>query len=118
MNPTVKAKWIAALRSGEYKQARQRLRLPETNAMCCLGVLCDIHRKTVKKAGYIWRDDQYLCKNDVLPQEVVKWAGLPDSNPDVDCNGRSVELAVLNDGDSQTKMHTFKQIATIIQKQL
>jgi hypothetical protein len=34
----LKAKWVAALRSGEYRQAKNRLK-DESGAMCCLGVL-------------------------------------------------------------------------------
>lgn len=33
--------WIRALRSGEFKQIRDRLRNAR-NGRCCLGVLCDI----------------------------------------------------------------------------
>lgn len=32
-------KWLAALRSGEYKQAKEVLYDEETNGYCCLGVL-------------------------------------------------------------------------------
>lgn len=32
-------KWLAALRSGEYKQAKEVLYNEETNGYCCLGVL-------------------------------------------------------------------------------
>lgn len=32
--------WVAALRSGKYSQARQRMRGDQ--GYCCLGVLCDI----------------------------------------------------------------------------
>jgi hypothetical protein len=41
MREDVKAKWLEALRSGEYKQGREALRTVD-NAYCCLGVLCDI----------------------------------------------------------------------------
>lgn len=41
MNAELKAKWLAALRSGEYVQGEGRLR-GEGNSYCCLGVLCDI----------------------------------------------------------------------------
>ena len=41
MNPEIKAKWVAALRSGEYKQAKGQLRIG--NSFCCLGVLCNLH---------------------------------------------------------------------------
>jgi len=33
------AKWLKALRSGEYKQAKGQLYRPETCGFCCLGVL-------------------------------------------------------------------------------
>lgn len=45
MDPELKAKWVKALRSGEYEQARETLRTrrPEGHfAYCCLGVLMDI----------------------------------------------------------------------------
>lgn len=44
MTPELKAKWIAALRSGEYKQTRGRLlrNWRGEDRFCCLGVLCEI----------------------------------------------------------------------------
>ena len=44
MNQEWKEKWVAALRSGEYKQTRHVLRniTPENEGFCCLGVLCDL----------------------------------------------------------------------------
>lgn len=73
MNPDVKAKWVSALRSGEYKQARRELK-SETNRFCCLGVLCDLHSKTT---GDLWSDGgAYLGENALLPEKVRAWAGL------------------------------------------
>lgn len=49
----VKRRWLTALRSGKYKQARGRLVRPTKKGgvgYCCLGVLCDI-----SKAGW-WED--------------------------------------------------------------
>ena len=40
MNKALKAKWIAALRSGDYKQGQNFLAADDT--FCCLGVLCDV----------------------------------------------------------------------------
>ena len=40
MKPEIKAKWLAALRSGKYRQARSVLR--SRLGMCCLGVLIDV----------------------------------------------------------------------------
>lgn len=41
MNADVKARWLAALRSGEYQQGQNQLRDSEDH-FCCLGVLCDV----------------------------------------------------------------------------
>jgi hypothetical protein len=41
MNGDIKAKWLQALRSGEYKQGHGRLRILP-NLYCCLGVLCEV----------------------------------------------------------------------------
>lgn len=40
MDPAVKAAWVAALRSGKYKQTSGRLR--HAGGFCCLGVLCEV----------------------------------------------------------------------------
>lgn len=58
MNPDVKAKWIAALRSGNYKQAKHRLRIEHTDgsaSYCCLGVLCELYRQETGEGK--WLDD-------------------------------------------------------------
>lgn len=61
-------KWIKALRSGKYKQARGQLRVG--NAFCCLGVACDISHLGV------WEDSNYLGKSVDLPSEVFVWLGM------------------------------------------
>jgi hypothetical protein len=38
-----KEQWIAALRSGDYKQGKCQLYEPLSHSFCCLGVLCDLH---------------------------------------------------------------------------
>lgn len=40
MNPELKQKWLQALRSGQYKQTKERLK--GKYGYCCLGVLCDV----------------------------------------------------------------------------
>jgi hypothetical protein len=40
MKKAIKKKWVAALRSGEYKQGRRYLK--RDGKYCCLGVLCEI----------------------------------------------------------------------------
>jgi hypothetical protein len=41
MDPTVKARWVEALRGGEYRQGQGALR-SAVNEFCCLGVLCTL----------------------------------------------------------------------------
>lgn len=40
MPKNIKDKWVAALRSGDYKQGREWLVVDDK--YCCLGVLCDV----------------------------------------------------------------------------
>lgn len=127
MNEEIKAKWIAALRSGDYVQGRNGLR--KEGKYCCLGVLCDIHFAEV---GGSWRlpDDptdgyeEYssageLWEADVLPSAVALWAGLENS-PLI----HDIYITNLNDGVSETiagreiHAHSFTEIAELIEKNL
>ena len=42
MDAEFKARWVAALRSGDYKQGKYALR-KSNGTFCCLGVACDIN---------------------------------------------------------------------------
>lgn len=41
MKEAIKKEWVAALRSGKYKQGRGKLR-HQNDTFCCLGVLIDV----------------------------------------------------------------------------
>ena len=129
MNQDVKQKWIAALRSGDYKQTREQLRRNGENSYCCLGVLTDLYDKdeTVKSEDR-WCGDlySYTCgeakykAESVLPQPVMEWAGLEEYNPTVrysldttDSELDILSLAYLNDHEKLS----FKQIADLIEEQ-
>lgn len=75
LKPEVKEKWVAALRSGEYKQGQGKLR-PSTEEYCCLGVLCDIYSKETKTG--LWNRDEFFVNDssatDLPPKDVDKWA--------------------------------------------
>jgi len=43
MDAQLKAKWVEALRSGEYKQTTEVFQ--RDGGFCCLGVLCDVAGK-------------------------------------------------------------------------
>ena len=111
MNPIVKATWIAALRSGEYKQAKSKLHRDD-GGFCCLGVLCDLHAKI---HGKQWEHRgtyySYFGADGYLPNSVLAWAGLENNGSSVRI--RESNLANLND-DGQS----FERIAELIEAEL
>ncbi len=56
MNPEVKAKWVAALRSGKFTQGRSALKTVD-GGYCCLGVLCEINGDLTED-GYVENDTE------------------------------------------------------------
>lgn len=129
MNSEVKAKWLQALRGGEYRQTRNMLRSP-SNGYCCLGVLCDVYSKEV--GGY-WQWEHSSSKTysfaievdddnggttfdsaeTELPLCVMEWAGLDEVSPHVnDIEYAYNTLAGLNDSG-----HGFNFIADVIDDQ-
>lgn len=112
MNQDIKAKWVAALRSGEYQQGDDKLKNHVDNTYCCLGVLCDLHSK-LTGLGH-WDDNGHyrdrLDGNDLyLTTGVRLWAELDEHHPRVDGDG----LGTLNDNG-----YTFAQIADLIEVHL
>lgn len=131
MRPSVKKKWLAALRSGEYKQGSGALRTAD-DRFCCLGVLCDLYAKE-KEIPWEPNPDStanYMFEGKTeLPSDQVKaWAGLYDENPSVTIAGSEESLAELNDGsyprgtdedgDPVTSAANFEEIALLIEEQL
>ena len=113
LKPSFKAKWIAALRSGEYARGRAKLCRPgkEYDYFCCLGVACDI------VAPFSWRDSDGCLRTrggyTVLPP--------PSMDKEFFVKGSShenryevlTELAGYNDDG-----WSFNHIATWIEKNL
>jgi hypothetical protein len=115
MNPEIKARWVAALRSGGYKQTRGRLR--HGDSFCCLGVLCDLH-----DAG-LWQtygSREVYAGNTALPPEAVDdWSGWCDQP--VEIGGVRARISAHNDGelnDGRIPARTFAEIADAIEAQL
>ena len=79
---------------------------------CCLGVLCELAVKADAARPPVYDDEHewwsYEGRND-LPQSVLEWSGLTDTNPEVLFRGERAWLAELNDGDQ-----TFAEIADLI----
>jgi len=135
MNKEIAKIWTAALRSGEYGQATGVL--VEINpadgekvGYCCLGVLCDL---AVKAGVPISVDGPTLCEADdpddeeywngveydssdaLLPDSVMKWAGLRSDDGKLFGSGdgfygnENDTLAARNDGGA-----SFAEIAELI----
>lgn len=98
---TFAKEWVAALRSGKYRQTRAYLRTNE--GFCCLGVACDLMApetwETISGSVYSFRG------NDAnLPKEVARKLNLTYEAED--------RLTVLNDD----KAYTFNRIADYIEE--
>jgi len=111
MKRTIALKWIAALRSGKYKQLTGALTNGDRTEFCCLGVLCDI-----SKQGK-WDVDQYATKNSwaatlTLPPKVMKWAGIDNAEGEITFKNKTLDLLELND----TRGRSFKQLAAYIER--
>ena len=111
MNPMIKAEWITALRSGDYKQSRFALK--QGDEFCCLGVLCDIVKSKVNGSwiGLIHSDRDAFCINghagpvSTLPLEVRNLTGLMGLEENT--------LVGKNDAGE-----TFERIADYIEKEI
>lgn len=106
MNQGVKKLWVKALRSGKYKQTVRRLRRDRKGnvRMCCLGVLCEVFRKTEKRGQWVHGRNGWAFMVDgsrattITHEAVVEWAALPDDNPILGENAAiSYTAAQLND---------------------
>jgi hypothetical protein len=96
LDPEFKAKWVAALRSGGYKQTRNTIYNAKENSFCCLGVaamVCGVDLELVHCGGY-----------DELPEVISRGFRNPTA----------VKLMDMN--DSQKK--SFSEIADYIEANL
>lgn len=125
MNPEIKALWLAALRSGGYKQTQGalcRVNAEGERSYCCLGVLTDLAEKRgiVQSARDARNRMQYFDDNSVnreagvLLPSVLEWSGVDDSTGYLprDVDGYEA-LTGLNDEGN----YTFEQIADVIEEQ-
>jgi hypothetical protein len=112
MREDFKAKWVAALRSGEYEQGQGYLR--KDGAFCCLGVGCEILRKDFSEEISITVDDDedyadavsYNGYAQYLSKGIRTFIGLDGTDEG--------QLATLNDDEGRT----FHEIADYIETEL
>ena len=115
MDKKIAKKWVAALRSGDYKQAKGQLRTSD-NSFCCLGVLCNLHAEDHPKIAREQTDPiRYISQKDILPDAVCSWSGMESKAGyayNIKIGTREyTTLAEANDAGA-----TFEQIANWIEK--
>jgi hypothetical protein len=134
MNSDIKVRWIAALRSGKYKQAFGTLHKfdedrPEDEGFCCLGVLCEIAvqdgvvkpyrgRDSDKFMGYVPSDfdeDHGFADYDLLPSDVKDWADISSSDGGYGHQEDDEHRDSLTKRNDEDRL-SFLEIADIIEK--
>jgi len=92
MNERVAHLWADALDSGEYRQGTGRLRkMDDGESYCCLGVLCELHRRETKNGEWVhclddswnYRDSSGCWSGEQLTPLVREWAGLHTDSPEI-----------------------------------
>jgi hypothetical protein len=107
-----RAKWVAALRSGEFKQTKNELKNSEGH--CCLGVACELAvqagvAREVRAGLFRGTDETTSSHTSALPTAVKQWLGL--DSPFGRLVDRLGDLTILNDDGG----YTFAQIADVIE---
>lgn len=111
--------WVAALRSGKYRQTRSALcRVDEDGgrSYCCLGVPCDLYQKYVGGLEERQNDGcvSYDGNQSILPIKVVQWLGLNDRGGDLlGKHNSAASLWLLND----FKGMSLSEIADVIESE-
>ena len=104
-------KWVAALRSGDYKQGRGDLHIPD-DRYCCLGVACEI-----SGLGK-WREYSYVIDGmdyvGDLPVPVAEWLGLPTGSSGYGTDVELIDSTAISLNDRYD--YTFEQIADAIER--
>lgn len=119
MNQDIKAKWIKALKSGEYTQAEAMLRKDDGRggvSHCCLGVLCELYcQATGAEFDALERPMRNGTADELLPKVVKEWAGLDENDPSIPetDGGYHNTLSGFNDDGM-----SFEDIAVLIQNHL
>lgn len=113
-------KWIDALRSGEYKQGKGRLKYSNQDGdvkHCCLGVACEVALvdgvglELTNNPMNIYTDRKYFFDGygESIPPKVQKWLGVDDDDPRIT---EEYSAAGLNDSGN----YTFSEIADLLEE--
>lgn len=130
MNPEIKSRWTAELRSGRFEQGKGALRIAGDagDQYCCLGVLCQlaVEAGVIPAARRHAFDGLYEYDGrDGLPsQKVAEWAGFPvdhDGHPYENPGfwlGESDDIYQTSLADQNDNGASFSEIADLIDKHL
>lgn len=127
MNPEIKDRWVAALRSGKYKQGRKALsKISDTGetTYCCLGVLCElaVEDGLISRAPYTspWSNLEFNLYGEdnhksFLPIVVMEWSGVNSTMGYFsDVGAPTAEYSSLVEANDDGA--TFEDIANIIER--
>lgn len=112
MNENARA-WVAALRSGEYQQARGQLK--KEHGYCCLGVACEISKLgkwTNDREGY-YQPKIGSGDNVMLPEAVKEWLGMKTGSGTIIPYGHNFTKSLATENDNGK---SFNEIADLIEK--
>ena len=137
MNPEIKEKWIAALKSGKYVKGNGLLKHQDGEIIrqCCLGVLCEIHHEETGEGGWEEKENDvsYYKSNAyastvILPEPVQEWAALhhhageflPDEEDVAKLTEKGVEMRVpgiyISEINDKIEGDDFSEIIPFIEK--
>lgn len=106
-------KWVAALRSGDYKQAKESLVVEDDDknrSYCCLGVACVLAISEGIEDDF--PDQEYADWDEQLTPDIRDWLGLQSKAGDLTAPVAGKEhLIGLNDEANLT----FAEIADVIE---
>lgn len=118
MNAAIKAKWVTALRSGEYQQCTGKL--CSGTGFCTLGVLADLYIQETGQGRWIagnpyvqFSDASGFVEATELPSAVMIWAALDTAAPYVSTPNGQVDLIDATDAGVP-----FPKIAELIEEYL
>jgi hypothetical protein len=120
MKTEIKTKWVESLRSGNYTQGKNKLFDGKNH--CCLGVLCDLYSKEkwdYRYSEFEGKDLWYFNdQSEMLPDEVMRWAGLYSTNPNVNFeNPESSETQRCSIAELNDSGYTFEELSNYIEQQ-
>lgn len=109
---------VAALRSGKYKQCRNTLH--KGDKFCCLGVACDLARRTLK-TGWDMADGDleeqtFLGNFGILPDAVQEYYGFTTGSPKLLCGRGNSTSQVRADDLNDEYCWSFKRIARAFER--